>query len=165
MHNCLKPFCIYLAQFHHLPALSSPAAPSATPKSSPPPTNAASPWSSPACATSGTESGFKSARGAKSADSGGLRRCKRGDSLPGSRTGNGLADARQPLRACSKSGREGPLKTRRAARCAFCRLPAPGLFTKKTGADSGSMETALAPIPLGHHAMDVGANKSLSVKA
>ena len=58
MHNCLKPFCIYLAQFHHLPASSSPAAPSATPKSSPPPTNAASPWSSPACAISGTESGL-----------------------------------------------------------------------------------------------------------
>ena len=35
----------------------------------------------------------------------------------------------------------------------------------KTGADSGSMKMALAPIPLGHHAMDMGANKSLSVKA
>ena len=35
------------------------------------------------------------------------------------------------IRTCSKSGREGPLKIRRAARCAFCRSPAPGLFTKK----------------------------------
>ena len=164
MHNCLKPFCIYLAQFHHLPALSSPAAPSATPKSSPPPTNAASPWSSPACATSGTESG--------------LQICPWGE-----KRGLGWPAALQAWRLCraveratarpmrgSPSESVQSLAVRGLSR-SDARPDAPSAVRQhrgcllKTGADSGGMETALAPIPLRHHAMDMGANKPLSVKA